>query len=204
MWNYPPVVLASSSPRRTEILTQLRIPHSICVPDIDEQCEIENPSERVMHLAQKKAEAVRVINDKDIIIAADTIVALPNSTYSKQKKLPSHSIFEKPHSRQHAFDMLGKLSNRMHEVYTGISILYRQEITTQYDCAKVQFNKIDQEHLQKYLDTEEWQGVAGGYRIQGIGACFIQRIEGNYSTIMGLPIPLLCAILDSYKSLSRL
>ena len=203
MWDFPTITLASESPRRKDILTQLQIPYHALASHIDEYCTIENPAEKVMFLAQKKAKAIRPKAPTDIIIAADTIVALPNSytPYALHKPIPNnttYNIFEKPQSPQHAQDMLLQLSNVIHFVFTGICISdNNNHYINKYEHTAVQFIDIENILLERYIQTNEWQGVAGGYRIQGCGAYFLKAIHGNYSNVMGLSIPLTIEMLSS-------
>lgn len=204
------ITLASASPRRREILDQIKVPYSVCVPNIDESCDICIPKERVMFLATQKALAVLNKVDTDFIIAADTVVALPHTTATNDhSNTPLYSIFEKPDSLAHARTMITALSDKTHLVYSAICIiqktlynntnqLHTPSIDVQFDCTQVQFIDISSTLLQHYLASKEWQGVAGGYRIQGLGALFVRSIQGNYSTVMGFPIPLFYKMIHSY------
>lgn len=213
MYTYPSITLASQSPRRHSILEQLKIPHTITQSNIDEETSIAIPQERVMHLALQKATAVSGDVDTQLIIAADTIVALPFSqafsqafsqthkTHETHKTAESYSIFEKPQSAKEATQMLTKLSGTTHTVYSAICVMDKHTHSVQYETSMVSFIPIEPTMMSKYIDSKEWQGVAGAYGIQGLGAMFIREIHGNYSNIMGLSIPLLIEMLSPYRML---
>lgn len=139
-------------------------------------------------LAEKKIRALQ--GQKELegcrwFIAADTLVARGDR------------IFGKPRDRREAKTMLRELAGGHHRVVTGVAFYDRLTEKTEQEArqAEVLFTPMGEEEISWYLDTDEWQGVAGAYRIQGKGACFIESIQGNYSTIVGLPIPLIYAIL---------
>lgn len=208
MWKLPPIILASESQRRHKILSQLHISYQVMIPNIDEDCDIVQPHLRVCHLAQKKAETVqqhvRHTGMQTLILAADTIVAIntaQNSNEDSSDNPSPYRIFEKPSSIEHARDMLIALSGTVHTVFTGMCVLTPDSIDTRFDTSKVYFTNIDNDMLERYLSHTEWKGVAGAYAIQGLGACFISRIEGNYSTVMGLSIPLLLSMLQPFQNL---
>jgi len=186
------IILASTSPRRQEILKKIGIPFSVIRPVYDEQ----NPEGLdVTTLAEyhsvKKVESILRMQLKistPWILGADTMITLNGLTYGK------------PADREDADRMLKTWSGKTHQVITGISLY---AANTNYISSKVSINQVtfiplSDSQIQAYLDTGEWQGVAGGYRIQGQAACFINRIEGSYSGIVGLPIHELYAILHQH------
>ena len=121
----------------------------------------------------------RLKNDEkkaDLIIAGDTIVTLDGKIYGKPKK------------NEVAFEMLGELIGKSHIVYTGVVLKYNDQIVKFTESAKVSFGKANNEQIQSYVDTGEPLDKAGGYGIQGIGGCLIERIEGDYFTVVGLPL----------------
>lgn len=191
MYSYPPITLASESPRRRDILQQLSIPHKVYPPCIDEKSSIHDPIQRVSHLALEKAKAVRPHVHTELIIASDTVVAIPHST--------SYTILEKPLDEEDAEYMLRTLSSCTHEVHTGICLMHNKQPVVATDICHVSFINIDDDMLQRYLISNEWQGVAGAYRIQGLGSAFISSITGNYSTVMGLSIPTLLQLLKPHR-----
>lgn len=183
------VVLASSSPRRQELLKQMGIPFIVCSEEIDESWD---GSGDILHfacrLAQRKIESVlskRLVRGSRWFIGADTLV------------ICRKRILGKPKNREEAETFLKLLSGRSHRVTTGVALYDRH--TNHYDytseTAWVRFAPLQEEEIQWYLNTGEWQGVAGGYRIQQRAACFVETLRGNYSTVMGLPIRSIYVIL---------
>ena len=177
-----PVILASKSPQRQDILRMLRIPFIIAPADIDETLLSGlSPEKNVERLAIKKTEAVLhspLVRETPWIISADTLVFIDG--------LP----MGKPVSADEARRMLGWYSNRTHHVITALCCYNNcsQAISTRIRTSAVSFKKLSQKEIDWYIDLGEWQQAAGGYRIQGTAACFISRIEGSYSSIVGLPM----------------
>lgn len=187
-----PIILASTSPRRQEILKSLSIPFTVLT---SEYLEINtpdlNPVEQTELHSIKKIESVMKMNltiSASWILAADTIVVLEDQ------------IFGKPTNREEAHTMIKALGGKTHEVITAISLFdsHTNYISTRNSVSKVTFMDIPEVTIEKYLDTGEWQGVAGGYRIQSLAACFAEKIEGSYSGIVGLPIHELYVILREH------
>lgn len=182
------IVLASSSPRRREILEQLQIPFQIMSHTFDENlCPYTEPVQVVDYLAKQKAyHCLASAQSSCLIIAADTIVAIDGQ------------VLGKPANRQIAMDYLQLLSGRTHQVYTGCSILN----TDTGHChqfnqmANVTFRVLSEEWLRIYCQSDEPLDKAGAYGIQGMAAYFIDAIDGDYHTIVGLPIlPLINGLL---------
>ena len=177
------IILASKSPRRQELLTQIGIPYEVVVSKVDEK-SIGNmpPDQLVQAIAKIKAEAVvkdLPVKQADfLVIGADTIVVLDNK------------ILGKPISSVDAKNMLQMLSGKMHEVYTGVAILDTkngsQEVFTQK--TNVYMKKMTSEEITAYVLTKEPLDKAGSYGIQGKGGVFVEKIEGDYFSVMGLPI----------------
>jgi septum formation protein len=187
-----PIILASTSPRRQDILRTLGIPFSVMSPAYDEQLiEGISPEEQVELHSLKKIESVMRMQLKisiPWILGADTIVC------------SGERIYGKPKDRDDAKAMITSFSGKTHEIMTAISFF---DSTTQFISTKISKSlaswiSLDDRQIENYLDTGEWQGVAGGYRIQGLASCFIERIEGSYSGIVGLPIHELYAILREH------
>lgn len=178
-----PIILASSSPRRQEILKRMNIPYAVVPADIEEIIPEEiGATEAPEYLAAKKVEAVarRLTNNQEVgwILGADTII------YQRGK------IYGKPKSPQEASDFLRELSGTTHKVITGI-VLYNgklHDFTSRTSINKVTFAEISEDTIEWYINTNEWHGAAGGYKIQGMASIFISKIEGTESSIMGLPI----------------
>ena len=177
------IILASSSPRRQEILKQLRIPFQVIMPNIDESLyTARNAADLPEILAKAKIQAVvRSIPPKQVIpwvLGADTLVVMNNR------------IFGKPKDPDEAFEFLDALQSRTHHVITSIALYNGRTHNTSVRTAatKVTFAPMTKEEIEWYIDTGDWHGAAGGYRIQGMASCFISKIEGTNSCVVGLPI----------------
>ncbi len=187
-----PIVLASTSPRRQEILKNLGIPFRVMTPDYDEPEVPGLQPESLAELhAMKKLESVmraQVDINAPWILGADTLIALEGKIYGK------------PGDRDDAKRMLRGFSGKKHSVITAISLFDGKInfISSRTSVSSVTFMSLDDGQIERYLDTGEWQGVAGGYRIQGLASCFVERIEGSWSGIVGLPIHELYAILREH------
>ncbi|MDR3247738.1 MAG: Maf family protein [Treponema sp.] len=177
-----PIILASGSLRRQEYFRILGLPFSIIPPQIDEDPgEITNPQELAEDLAIRKVKKILEFlkgRNPPWICGADTLIAVDGK------------VFGKPKDRDDAERMLQTLQGREHQVITALA-LYSGKANT-IDCRSVAsdviFAPLDAAQLEWYLETGEWQGVAGAYRIQGLGACLISGIRGSYSSIVGLPM----------------
>lgn len=175
------IILASSSPRRKELLEQVGLKFEIFSPDIDESvCIGESADHYVQRLAQQKAQAILAQFPDAIVIAADTILVL------------DHKIIGKPESKQHAFEIWTALSDRQHDVLSGVCVRSSEcdpnTIQSMVVRTQVHFRKLSQLDMEQYWATGEPIGKAGAYAIQGYAAQFIQRIEGSYSNVVGLPL----------------
>ena len=187
-----PIILASKSPQRQEILKHLNIPFISIPSNADEAVAVNLPPEKtVEQIALRKAEAVLRSSLKintPWIIAADTLIFSQGQPMGKPADIES------------ARRMLQSYSNTSHTVITAICCYDEksQHISTRINSSQVFFKALSQAETAWYLNTGEWQGAAGGYRIQGIASCFITKIEGSYSGIMGLPIYELYDILSEH------
>ncbi|MDR2521753.1 MAG: Maf family protein [Spirochaetaceae bacterium] len=177
-----PIILASGSTRRHEYFKNLHLPFSIMVPDIDEQ-NVQNlaPIDLARDLAERKIHAIIKSLSSRVppwICAADTLISLDNTVIGKNK------------SREAARQTLMRLSGREHDVVTAIALFNgrMQRVDCRTVVSTVRFAVLSEKEVEWYLDTCEWQGSAGGYRIQGLAACFIECISGSYSAIVGLPV----------------
>lgn len=181
------IILASASPRRKELLEQLGlrfdVEPSYCQEEIDDQQE---PLELAKSLSVRKAKAVGNKNAGAIIIAADTFVVL------------GERIIGKPNSLAEAKEILTELNGRSHSVITGFTILDTSngKIVSQSVETKVYIKELSLEEIDAYVETQESMGKAGAYAIQGLGAAIIDRIEGDYFNVMGLPVD---AVVDALK-----
>ena len=175
------IILASSSPRRKELLEQVGLKFEIFSPDIDESvCIGESADHYVQRLAEQKAQAILAQFPDAIVIAADTSLVL------------DHKIIGKPESKQHAFEIWTALSDRQHDVFSGVCVMSSEcdpnTVQSMVVRTKVYFQKLSQLDMEQYWATGEPIGKAGAYAIQGYAAQFIPRIQGSYSNVVGLPL----------------
>ena len=175
------IILASSSPRRKELLEQVGLKFEIFSPDIDESVHVgESADYYVQRLAEQKAQAILAQFPDAIVIAADTSLVL------------DHKIIGKPESKQHAFEIWTALSDRQHDVLSGVCVRSSEcdpnTIQSMVVRTQVHFRKLSQLDMEQYWATGEPIGKAGAYAIQGYAAQFIPRIEGSYSNVVGLPL----------------
>lgn len=172
------VILASASPRRKQLLSLITPDFLIDVSTAPEVLpDGVTPAEAVQLLASQKAEAVAARHEQtDVVIGSDTIVVFENK------------ILGKPKDRADAKRMLSSLSGNTHEVFTGVCILFEKEKRLLLSRAAVTFAKMEEDEIDRYLDTGEPFDKAGSYGAQGYGARFIERIDGDFYTVMGLPV----------------
>jgi septum formation protein len=186
------VILASSSPRRIELLRQLGLKFETRSPDVDEQPKRgENPAKLVARLARSKAEAVdSAFQGERLVIAADTIVVAPGG-----KK-----VLNKPRDRAEAIRMLRAISGKVHTVLTGYCLLAADEAGDQSLVrvvkSLVKIRRLSKRDIEAYLQTGESMDKAGAYAAQGHGAALIEEIRGSYTNVVGLPVAQLAADLE--------
>jgi len=182
------LILASGSPRRRELLGQMGLGEfSIISPDIDETVWKDMPpGEQVRTLSASKAAAVAARQDGAMVIAADTVVVLDGL------------VLGKPQDRADAIRMLTALSGRQHEVYTGVTVTKNDVTLTEYETTKVTFRPLSREEIIHYVDTGEPMDKAGAYGIQRYGALLVERVEGDYFNVMGLPVCRLGRMLTTF------
>ena len=170
------LVLASKSPRRSEILKNAGYDFTVRVADADETIpDGTKPEDAVVFLAARKAMAVERADD-ETVLGADTIVVLDDK------------ILGKPKDREDAYNMLKALSGRMHSVFTGVCIIENGRSMTFAEETQVEFLPLSDDDIYKYIDTNDCYDKAGAYGIQGYASKFIRRIEGDYFNVVGLPI----------------
>lgn len=189
------IILASSSPRRKEILAKYNVDFSIVKSDIEEKTFVgERPEQIAMSLAFQKSFNISKLYPDNIIIGADTIVAYEDE------------ILGKPKDEEDAFRILKLLSGKTHNVITGISIinLNSKIKIVDYENTKVKFRDLDDDKIYKYLKTKEYVDKAGSYGIQGYGALLVEKIEGCYLNVVGLPLVKLDILLGEYFNLNIL
>ncbi len=184
-----PLILASKSPRRSQLLREAGFDFSVQTFDVDESFPPEMPPEEVAPwLAQRKAEAAaHLIQGDEIILAADSVVIL------------GRQIFNKPASYEEAFGMIRALSGRQHTVITGVCLLSKEKEKVFAGVTKVWFSELSDEEIDYYIRTCEPFDKAGSYGAQDwIGHCKITRIEGTFQNVMGLPVDLVYAELKNF------
>ncbi len=183
------IILASSSPRRKELLSKfLGNNFEVIVPEVNEdEIIIDDPIERVKLLAFKKAESIANKVDSGIVIAADTIVVINNE------------ILGKPKSVDEAFRMLKKLSGKKHKVITALALIDvdNNRKTVEVVETEVYMRKLSEKEIKMYIESGEPLGKAGSYAIQGLGAILIEKINGCFFNVVGLPLTKLYEILNN-------
>lgn len=172
-----PIILASKSPRRQELLKSMDLDFKVVLKEVDESYPAElSPAEIAVYIAEKKARAFMEEGHQGIVITADTIVAYNNE------------IMGKPEDARHAEEMLLKLSGTKHEVFTGVSLTYADQILSFYDVTDVYFRTITGEQVRYYVENYKPFDKAGAYGIQDwIGMVAVEKIVGSYTNVMGLP-----------------
>jgi septum formation protein len=172
-----PIILASSSPRRRELLSGLGLNFKVVPADIDEErYKAATPPLLVEHLAQEKARAVAHNYPDALIIAADTLVVSDGQILSKPKSLDENKQF------------IRQLAGTVHEVYTGHALMFQAQETSAVVCTRVRFRALSDGEIDRFVATGEGLDKAGGYAIQGRGAAFIDWIEGCYFNVVGLSL----------------
>lgn len=169
------IILGSSSPRRQELLKLITENFSVRKSNTKESFESKEPSEIVREISLKKSKDIEIYPN-ELLITADTIVTL------------NGKIFGKPKDFEDGLNMLKKLSNKTHNVYTGITLRTNEKIKSFYDLSKVTFYPLDDQIIKFYLEKYQPFDKAGGYAIQDFAAVFVKKIEGDYYNIMGLPV----------------
>lgn len=169
------IILASASPRRAELLDQVGISYEIQSVDINEDPMLnESAVDLVQRLAIEKSQAIK--NADKPVIGSDTL------------GLMGGQLLVKPTDVENSIKMLSAMSGNWHEILTAVAITYKDNTTVLLNRNRVLFRKISQDEMIRYWETGEPQDKAGSYAVQGIAAMFIERIEGSYSGIMGLPL----------------
>ncbi|MDH5563348.1 MAG: Maf family protein [Nitrospirota bacterium] len=173
------ILLASTSPRRQELLSLLGLPFHSVPPTCEEALSPHlSPSEQTRQLARDKAQSVASQHPQDLVIGSDTVIEIEGK------------LLGKPENMQEAETMLRQLRGQCHQVHTGVAIIHQStNVSIDFvETAKVWIKPFDEQTLKTYLATEESLGKAGAYSIQGEGAQLIEKIEGDYPTIVGLPL----------------
>lgn len=182
------LILASASPRRSELLEQIGVRFTVLAADIDEsRLDNESPEDYVLRLALEKSRAGFSLQDRALpSLGADTIVVC------------DRQIFGKPRDQEDAAAMLMALSGRAHKVMSAVALSQGPRYSSCLTKTLVRFRTISQSECQTYWQTGEPQGKAGGYAIQGRGAVFVEHIEGSYSGVVGLPLSETAELLSEF------
>jgi len=171
------VILASGSPQRTRLLSQLGIAHTAVAADIDETVLAqETAAVLAERLACRKAEALSIAYPDAVMIGSDTVVACGDR------------IFGKPADAGEAATMLDTLAGTTHRVISGVAVLARGQLHSRISESAVTLRRLTADEIEAYIASGEPFGKAGAYAIQGLGALFVERLEGSYSAVMGLPL----------------
>ncbi|MGH3004479.1 MAG: Maf family protein [Gaiellaceae bacterium] len=180
----PPLLLATTSPQRRAILEQLGLPFDVVAPRYAEE---DVPGMSAVELAREhargKARSVAGEAGERPVLGVDTSVVCDGRTYGK------------PQDAGEAVEMLGRLSGTTHEVVSGLCLLTPGWEAVDHDVTRVAFRPLTPRDVAAYIATGEWEGRAGGYAVQGRGAALVERIEGDYTNVVGLPAALLVRLL---------
>ena len=179
----PPLVLASRSPQRRAILEQLGVPFEVALPQFEEAVGGADPAETVRENARGKARSVAGVAAERPVLGVDTEVVVEGR------------VFGKPGNAFEAEAMLEALAGRTHEVVSGLCLLTPGWEEVKHEVTRVSFRELDARDLAAYIGTGEWEGRAGAYAVQGLGAALVERIEGDYLNVVGLPAALLVRLL---------
>jgi septum formation protein len=183
------IILASGSPRRRELLTKVKIPFKVIPPDVvEDHSGTDSVTDLVARLARRKVEAILAVFKAESprwVLGLDTVVEVDGK------------VLGKPSSQDDAEGMIRMLAGRIHRVYSGICLLVDRTklMAEEVVCTEVKFRDMTAAEVRFYLETGEWTGAAGGYRIQERGAFFVEWIRGSYSNVVGLPLEAFYGIL---------
>ncbi|XP_013178730.1 PREDICTED: septum formation protein Maf [Papilio xuthus] len=185
------IILASGSPRRKELIENIGLKVSLCPSLFEENLDPKSFATFSEFVEETALQKVLEVDDRlknqshkpDVVIGADTMVTLDGE------------LFGKPTTELDAFQMLRRLSGRTHTVYTGVVVKSFDEIVKFTEKTNVVFGEMDDEQIRGYIATGEPMDKAGGYGIQGVGGTFVERVEGDYFTVVGLPLYRLCSVL---------
>jgi septum formation protein len=178
------LILASASPRRTELLTSIGVSFDVQPADIDETPgPDETAYEYVDRLAREKAEAVALSNPHQLVMGSDTSVVLEGE------------ILGKPATQAEARSMLARLSGNTHQVMTAVALVEKGRCQSVVSVTNVTFRQLETDEIDAYVGTGEPMDKAGGYGIQGLGGIFVTDLQGSYSAVVGLPLQETAALL---------
>jgi septum formation protein len=184
------LLLASASPRRAGLLTAAGFSFDVVPADVDEQLlPGEDPEAHVLRLARAKVWAVTSTEPDSVILGADTVVIVDGE------------ILGKPADDRQAASMLRRLSGRSHQVLTGVVVRRGTREESGVERTSVRFLPLSDQEIAWYISTGEARDKAGAYGAQGLASRFVERIDGSYTNVVGLPVPLVCRLLDSLGEL---
>jgi len=177
MSRIPPIILASQSPRRAELLGRLGLDFQIVPSEVDESfVDHEMPADHSERLAREKALRVGFDTPDALVIGADTIVLLDSD------------VLGKPRDEEDAVAMLMRLQGREHEVFTSVAVAMENRCESALERVRVRFRRLDRHECERYVSTGEPMDKAGAYGIQGFGSALVAEIHGDYFAVMGLPV----------------
>ena len=183
----PPLVLASQSPRRAELIGRLGLRFEVAPADIDESyLPHENPPAHAERLAREKAETIAAARPDALVVGSDTIVVIDGE------------VLGKPRDGRHAVEMLMRLSGREHEVCTGIAVAQGGRVESGLERVRVRFRELDARACEEYVATGEPMDKAGAYGIQGFGSAIVECIDGDYFAVMGLPVVRMLLLIERF------
>ncbi len=189
------IILASKSPRRSEILSVMGVDFETDVADADESVDSSlSPVEAVCEISRRKAEAVvpRHIGEEFIVISADTVVVIDGK------------IIGKPKDEEDAFNIIKSLSGRTHRVYTGFTVTDGNKAKTDFEVTDVHFKNLCDDDIRRYVATGESADKAGAYGIQQKGNLFVEYIHGDYYNVVGFPISKICVTIKELFGINLL
>ncbi len=189
------LILASQSPRRRQILEQLRIPFFVCSDEVDEKRFSERVTKirsLVMLISKRKASAAANHFSNGLVLGADTVVFF------------NRRVLGQPRNADEACKYLRMLSGNTHQVYSGICVMNSANgsALSSCSCTSVRFRRLSEQQIRSYIEGEEWSGKAGAYAIQGEAALFVECISGSFYNVMGLPVEELYRLLSKYDYFS--
>lgn len=186
-----PVVLASASPRRRELLAKILDRFQVAPSDIDEDpIPGQSAIETAERLALEKAQAAFGLHPSSLVIGADTIVVIAEGAAERQ--------LSKPRDRAEACDMLRQLSGRTHTVITGVALISPRGLCVSHDSSAVTFRALSDGEIEEYADTGEPMDKAGAYAVQAGGGTFVTQIEGSVTNVIGLPLEKMHSMLQRF------
>ena len=191
----PPLILASRSPRRRELLSRLTEDFPVVASSFNEAPLMHaslSPEELVLSLSEGKARAIQNVPENAVVIGGDTVVVSPEGT-----------VFGIPKDREDAFSMLLALSGRTHRVVTGVTLLQNARCRRFFVTTEVEFYPLSEEEILWYLETGEPFDKAGAYGIQGKGSLLVREIRGDYANVVGLPVAELARNLQSFLNIQK-